>query len=289
MWNTSPTHKRWSVTNIKLKIEYTKSAINLEGGTTLWNTFNIPFQEFESLEFESNFNFTGRGLIWCNFFLNFQHKNLNFVKLKNPICQLHEIFFQDGRLQKQIRINWLPSTIWFWQISTYQEISWEIPVKFPSQKQFLSWKRSGQDTRSNWCIIQDYLSLFPFLFKMPFFTAVQSDSVHTQITYDFPKIPIFIKTGSFNNRVSDRKTSINISRFSDHGSSENKVFNSKLSAVLHILKYTLNIFMDSVVGKSKQLFQLKMLTHVNIEKYTIYLLTFLKVSTTHTEYCWLTF
>lgn len=86
---------------------------------------------------------------------------------------------------------------------------------------------------------------------MPFSTAVQSDSVHTQITYVFPKIPIFIKTGSFNNRVSDRKTSINISRFLDYVSSENKAFNTKLSTVLHILKYTLNIFMDSVVGKSK--------------------------------------
>lgn len=91
-------------------------------------------------------------------------------------------------------------------------------------------------------------------------SLLQSDSIHTQITYVFPETPIFIKTESFSKRISDRKISINISRFLEYGSSENKMFNSKLSAALHILKYLLNLFIDSVVGKSKQLFQLKMLT-----------------------------
>lgn len=85
---------------------------------------------------------------------------------------------------------------------------------------------------------------------MPFLTAAQSDSIHTQITHVFPKIPIFIKTELFSNRISDRKISINISRFLEYGSSENKMFNSILSAVLHILKHTLNTFIDYVVGKS---------------------------------------
>jgi len=86
---------------------------------------------------------------------------------------------------------------------------------------------------------------------MPFLTAVQSDSIHTQITSVFPKTPIFIKTEPFSNRISVRKISVNISRFLEYGCSEKKMFNSKLSAVLHILKYMLNIFIDSAVGKSK--------------------------------------
>lgn len=38
-----------------------------------------------------------------------------------------------------------------------------------------------------------------------------------------------------------------------------KMFNRTFSAILHILKYMLNVFINSVVGKSKQLFPPKML------------------------------
>lgn len=101
MWNTLPTRKLWNVTNIKIKIDYRKSAINLKGGkkkkqnqknsnkpTTLWNNFNIPFQKL--MAFKSNFNFTDRSLIRSSFF---NTRIWIFLNKKSQICQLHEIFF----------------------------------------------------------------------------------------------------------------------------------------------------------------------------------------------------
>lgn len=82
------------------------------------------------------------------FLLKFSRQELQFFLTKNNlICQLHKIFFQDGWLEKQIRIKWLSSVNQLWQSSTYPQFSWEIPVKFPSLRNCFSQGRKVAKVR----------------------------------------------------------------------------------------------------------------------------------------------
>lgn len=86
----------------------------------------------------------------------------------NLICQLHKIFFQDGWLEKQIRIKWLSSVNQLWQSSTYHQFSWEIPVKFPSPRNCFSHRRKVAKVRE----VIDVLPMIIFHYFHPCLTCL---------------------------------------------------------------------------------------------------------------------
>lgn len=103
------------------------------------------------------------------FLVKFSRQELQFFLTKNSlICQLHKIFFQDGWLEKQIRIKWLSSVNQLWQSSTYHQFSWEIPVKFPSLRNCFSHRRKVAKVRE----VIDVLPMIIFHYFHPCLTCL---------------------------------------------------------------------------------------------------------------------
>lgn len=168
-----PTHRHWKVTNIKIKMECTKSAVNLRGKKThrVWNNFYIPFQELRSKKW---WNWSQTSILQARYIAIspevFKTRTSIFLTKNNLICHLHKIFFQDGWLEKQIRIKWLSSVNQLWQSSTYHQFSWEVPVKFPSLRNCIPHGRKVAKAK----VVIDVLSTIIFHYFHPCLTCLSS-------------------------------------------------------------------------------------------------------------------